>query len=335
MRSKYLLISALLVVTAAAVTMIYLSSGIPRVETRQADESSVNSGESRKSGAEDGRGKKETYSDNNTSVANNNGQLSNKVFDNQQAFVMPSENTPLKDVVVYMKQASQKGNYRATCRLAYELNRCSFTRELTRELENKESAKAEGKLKDDSRFEAFKRRAITTIKVCDGVQDTDVQDAWRYSLAAAQTGNPRAIVEYVSTPRNGLALQEAAVVAEGWLAYKNNAPALFQSAIEQGSPEAYYVARTHYGRSHDKFRLVPYDAVISEALVVALRTIAVGKFAEELDYELSSSKLTAQEKERAKTLSVDFARKLTKNGRSNVDFSKGMDPRGDSSFCND
>lgn len=156
------------------------------------------------------------------------------------------ENTPVATVLKELRSAADAGDSRAACRVGIELARC---------------------LRIGSKSSAAERA------LCEGVTSDDANQAWKYLLQAAATGNVAAMSRYARDP--GLTTTNPADSAEGWLTYKQNAPTFLNQAVQGGDVMALYFSwwnsATGFSSGGDHvFQQNPYMAMVYGNAVLPL-----------------------------------------------------------------
>lgn len=155
---------------------------------------------------------------------------------------LPPDNVPLRQLAESLHTQALAGNYRAACRLSYELNRCqqlpiqrelvdSLARQLTmttidskaRMLLTTSQAEAKSLVEKDS-------------AICADVDERKLIRPWQYLLMAAQAGHIPSMVRFASTPP----MDEQSFIKDldGWGVYKQNALQLLQEAMDKGDTTA-------------------------------------------------------------------------------------------------
>lgn len=259
------------------------------------------------------------------------------------SLLLPPENTPLVNILDGLQRSAAEGNISAACRLAFELDRCGEAAELEKAASNLEIAIAKlaptapGYTTRVTQSKALTARATTAVKVCDGVSSAKTVDAWQYALVAAQGGHVPSMLRYVRRFGNGLDSNDPAATAEGWVAFKQLAPSMLQSAIDQGSPEAFEFAAFMHLKENARWRLVPYDPIKGIAYYEALKLYAAPAYLETLDrniqYFVEARKLTSENIGAAHAESVALSNKLAKLSKGSFDFTKGVVMSEDGSHC--
>lgn len=154
------------------------------------------------------------------------------------AAVLPPFDAPLGETLAVLKEQAEKGNPVAGCRLAMQLQRCSpmtdIEREITGYRENiahfevgSEGYKAfaEKLANEEPNFKELKSK-------CESIPKVEIDNAWRYGLAAAMTGHLPAIAEYTTSPP--LDEKQFNRQPEGWEQYRLNVPYLLDIGAEAG-----------------------------------------------------------------------------------------------------
>jgi hypothetical protein len=261
--------------------------------------------------------------------------------DNGQA--LPAVGTLLIESYPTLKVMADSGDVRAACRLAFELDRCSRSKQVENVASNLEfnlgkldqkSPAYEGKL-----WLAKNARGEANIanSVCRGFTESNSDEGWKYALQAAQFGSPEMRVRYVRQQSASLDNLDPTATAEGWVAYRQNAPALLQRAIDEGSPEAFEFAAYSHLRDASRWRLVPRNNVAGLSYYIALLTVASPEYKrmleQNIEWTISDKRTTDVEVAQARTAASSLVPKLVRVSPNSVDFSKGTFPNNNGSQC--
>lgn len=247
--------------------------------------------------------------------------------------VLPALNAPLTGIYDSLQSAAMQGDAMAACRLSYELNRCGRLEDFERAIANQEANMA--LLPNDSSSRATLTKMLDTLRetvekdkpVCVGFAREKTLDAWKYALMAAQSGHIPSMMHFVRRHDIGLDLGAPVDVAEGWVAYKQYAPDLLQSAVDRGNPNAFEYAAFMHLRPGDNWRLMPFDPVKGVAYYMALQSVAADaykpKLTADISYSIERHKLTAGQVVQAQEEAQLLSKKMAKLAKGSVDFSKG------------
>lgn len=170
----------------------------------------------------------------------------------QGRWPLPPKDAPLASNYEALKAHADAGDASASCRLAFELNRCAQLPELRELSENyitQAAASRQGTTKSQAdtdvavRLESSLRSAES---VCEGFRPNPSDKAWKYLLRAAKAGHVPSMVRYAVQPP--LSEQRFAEDAEGWAQYRKEAGPLLTRAAESGnSAAAYHLFMAYYG----------------------------------------------------------------------------------------
>ncbi|GGC63344.1 hypothetical protein [Undibacterium terreum] len=159
---------------------------------------------------------------------------------------LPKRNLPLVSIIDQLKQQAAEGNYRAACRLAAELMRCTqVIPEIQRALEERrtvdlKNAKQAG---DTERIESI-QGAIADMEIgmardkqiCAGFENKENLEIWRYKLQAAQSGHAPSILDFVDSPT--WLLTDQKTYEDAWITYRDNGEALLSELARSGNKRA-------------------------------------------------------------------------------------------------
>ena len=185
------------------------------------------------------------------------------------ALSLPPRNVQLRDIVGALKRDADSGNYRAACRLAAELQRCKGLQGNSQSLDR---LKAE---RDRSSPESAEySRLNTTISqqtekhtrddiVCDGFENPESLEAWRYVLKAAEGGHVPSMAQFAITPQFNLF--DFPANTEAWTAYKQYASSFLFTAANAGDKGAVMVLASGYAGDPDipGLKLVDVDPFLA------------------------------------------------------------------------
>lgn len=155
---------------------------------------------------------------------------------------LPPDNVPLRQVAESLHTQALAGNYRAACRLSYELNRCQqlpIQRELVDSLA-KQLTTTNADPKTKALLAASQAEAKNLVEkdsaLCAEVDENKLMRPWQYLLMAAQAGHIPSMVRFASTPP----MDEQSFIKDldGWGVYKQNAIPLLQEAMNKGNTTA-------------------------------------------------------------------------------------------------
>lgn len=160
---------------------------------------------------------------------------------------IPASGMPLVSIMPALVAASNEGNYRASCRLAYDLNVCQL-RALERssvgkaidqdQLAKNKSTPLSTKEVDPVRAERQRKREDAARTLCEGVDLSQAKSSWEYQLRAASQGHLPSMAQFaigpmlIDTPRLDREQQE------GWQNYEANAAIFLRQAADLGNLSA-------------------------------------------------------------------------------------------------
>ncbi len=251
----------------------------------------------------------------------------------------PPIGTLLADTYPLLKQRADAGDWRAACRLSFEVDRCNRRSgfELAAKYADASVARTDPKDAGFARIVAMANNARSDAdfanRICAGFVERDADDAWRYALQAALDGAPSIKVRYAATWNAALDQGNPAATADGWVAYRQNAPALLQQAIDAGSPEAFQLASVMHLRPESvRWRLLPRDVVASLSYYFALASVSTPAYRTVLEGTaggiVTDAHLSESDVARAHAAAAVLERKLAGIPAGSIDFSG-------SSFKND
>lgn len=128
-------------------------------------------------------------------------------------YTLPPEGVPLLRVLAELRSAAESGSAPAGCRLGIDLGKCREVRLIPESTPEEKT-------------------------FCEGILESDTDDAWRYLWAAAQQGNVVAMSKFARDPV--ISISNLAVASEGWAVYRNNAPRLLWQAVQGGDVMALF-----------------------------------------------------------------------------------------------
>lgn len=163
---------------------------------------------------------------------------------------LPPLNALLVQVYDQLVREANSGNYRASCRLAFELDRCGTLPIVLRNLEAIKLAGASMKPESPEAIANKNRQhnEESTIRqeqqVCEGFVDKDGIAPWQYSYAAAVQGHVPSMARFaISPPMNPL---DFVSNLDGWTVYKATASDLLHQAASAGDMSAVFVLAREY-----------------------------------------------------------------------------------------
>ncbi|MEJ5208150.1 hypothetical protein [Denitratimonas sp. CY0512] len=173
--------------------------------------------------------------------------LSNVAAETLETQTLPSVDTPVIDYFDELAEQARNGDEQAGCRLALDLQLCAMqpliqagvnsSVEFATELPPGSGAETRT-ISNAAYFSALGDRAAT---VCDGLTPAQVSSSWQYMLMAANQGSTAAAVRFAGFPPMMANVNNFAVDAEAWAAYRDNAPHLLEFAAQHGDPRALFI----------------------------------------------------------------------------------------------
>jgi hypothetical protein len=251
--------------------------------------------------------------------------------------LLPPPDTPVRDVLAQLQSAASLGEPHAACRVGMELVKCRSIDGLQKLYDA-----ADVSSPPDSRQAIDARQLQESVadeigrlrSLCDGVGRSQTSEGWRYLLSAASAGSVAAMSQFVRAP--GLDLSNPAADAEGWLAYRDNAPRYLARAIAAGDPMSVYFG--WFGAStglsmggpnviqRDSYAAVVYGTAILPFLDPRRRTMV------QASIDRNAASLTAERNAQA----MQDARRIQGTidpGAANVAFSSNDDTASDPIAC--
>ena len=161
---------------------------------------------------------------------------------------LPPLHTPLAAIFDDLKRRADRGDARASCRLAVELIDCGQLESLAQAgyLENSKSAEKDlehsGMLAAANSVANHQVRHLESMKRCAGIGRDQRELAADYLLQAANAGIPEAMIRYAEG--QGIATGNSmfgALRSRGFDQWRRNAVDLLQNALERGEPAAVFV----------------------------------------------------------------------------------------------
>ena len=185
--------------------------------------------------------------------------------------LQPPPDTPLRDVLALLRDAADRGDPHAACRVGIEMARCLDLVQLARRNATYDDVAARFGADSSQALQARASDAAAADELargrvrCQGVPETELANAWRYLWEAAAAGNIAAASRFARDP--GLRFKEPATDAEGWAIYRDHAPEVLAEAVNGGDVMAAYqgafslASGLSYG-GKDVFHRDPYAAYV-------------------------------------------------------------------------
>ena len=180
--------------------------------------------------------------------------------------VQPPRGTPLKEVLADLRQAADRGDPQAACRVGLEMRHCGQMYEYQK--------RASEQPDQTHVLPSLDERRRVDERFCAGVDRNDIRNnAWRYLYQAAAAGNVTAMAQFAIEP--GLDRDNPASEAEGWSLYRDHAQEFITRAVVAGDVGAAYVGAFGLGfglsgGGKGVFRTDPYVALVYANAVLPL-----------------------------------------------------------------
>ena len=258
-----------------------------------------------------------------------------------QPAALPPPGAPLALIHDSLKALAEAGDARASCRLAFEMQRCANlpgTRRFALQMRER-SEEQQGSLAKRSRDAAafFQARADAAEAACAEFPLERTKGAWKYLLRAAESGHVPSMARFVSGSVLLASNQLPMETLDGWIAFRDQAPMFLQRAIDAGEPAAFEMAAHAHARGQWLgLEIVPKDAARSVAYWKALETVASPRYAgtarANLGYVARQANLSPADVAQAEGLGATLARKV-RVPEGGVDFANGTFDRDDGRHC--
>lgn len=250
---------------------------------------------------------------------------------------LPPPGTPLKQTYDELKARADAGDAQAASRLYSDLQRCSRSDHIQRMLPwitqtmdagasvNKQPSSDQ--LKFVSALLDVQQRQLDFVRenqaLCDDLDKQELSSVFPAALRAAQLGDEQALDCYVAS--NMGALRDLIDHPE-WLGqYKENAPALIESAVQRGDWEVVSLLHSAYDGTFTGSmlsELVSPDPATSYRYLQLQRVGASGALAKRLDKQIARAEqqLTASQIADAVAWAQDEYSRYFNDSSSNVDY---------------
>lgn len=168
--------------------------------------------------------------------------------DTNRTAPLPSLDMPVAAMFDDLKRRADRGDARASCRLAVELINCNQLESLAQMgyMQNSESAEKSltesGLLMAANSVATQQIRQLESAKRCDGISEEQRKLAGNYLLQAASAGIPEAMIRYAEgqSVTNGNSMF-GLLQDKGFDQWRGNAVALLEKALRHGEPTAVFV----------------------------------------------------------------------------------------------
>lgn len=185
--------------------------------------------------------------------------------------VLPAPNIPLTSIIDDLLKRSDAGDFRASCRLAAELTRCSLLQQQIQSVKKIQS-KLLGAAVDEIEHDRLKRALDhMTIKkdasetVCNGFENTQNLEPWRYLFRAALGGHVPSMAEFVMVPP--WSPTDFVGNLDAWAAYHEYGNMFLTSAANLGDKGAvWYLAELYAGNKmfpFESYKIVDTDPFLA------------------------------------------------------------------------
>lgn len=253
---------------------------------------------------------------------------------------LPAPQTPLRLIFDDLKRLSEAGDVRATCRLAFEVDRCARLPAMRKSAQEQRLLAKETlmKLLGGRLLESADRlddRIRRDEAACEDFSLEGVPEGWRYQLAAAQAGHEPSMIRFVGGSSLFAPNRAPLEALDGWIAYRDNAAGWFATALQAGDPAAFELAaHAHMRGDFLGMVLVPKDPVRGAAYYQVLAERAAPEYMEQAQgnarhaqARLSPEQLRESQEQAAKL------RTQIRAAPGTVDFSRGSYGKDDGSHC--
>jgi hypothetical protein len=255
---------------------------------------------------------------------------------------LPPLNTPLAATLTDLKARARQGSAPAACRLAFELERCHNARRQQRSVATYRNLAEQPGIGTEltRRYAAVAEREQARLaevqKLCEGVAAEESVDAWRYLLQAARAGHGPSMARFAS--RRALFDEDPMKILDGLIAFRSEGPAFLQRAAEMGYAEAYEQLAFGYITGNNLGLEFPVDRLKGLSYYLALTRTGtpeeVARLLRAVDYTVKNDKLSPDELERARAMSVPLAATLLRRyAPGSLDFTAGAYGADNGSHC--
>lgn len=182
-----------------------------------------------------------------------NATASSSPADTNRTAPLPSLDMPVAAMFDDLQRRADRGDARASCRLAVELINCNQLESLAQMgyMQNSESAEKalteSGLLMAANSVATQQIRQLESAKRCDGISENQRELAGNYLLQAASAGIPEAMIRYAEgqSVTNGNSMFDL-LQDTGFDQWRSNAVGLLEKALEHGEPAAVFVLYVAY-----------------------------------------------------------------------------------------
>ncbi|MBL8525234.1 MAG: hypothetical protein JNN20_16205 [Betaproteobacteria bacterium] len=153
---------------------------------------------------------------------------------------LPPENVPLPTIATDLHARAVNGDFRAACRISFELGRCNDLSKqraaLDAMISKAEPLSSSTPEQRENVIAQTKDEVDKTISICNGLSTKGLLRPWQYLLSAAQAGHVPSMLRFATNPP--IDETNFARDLEGWSVYKENALPLLEAALKKGEPMA-------------------------------------------------------------------------------------------------
>lgn len=168
--------------------------------------------------------------------------------DTNRTAPLPSLDMPVAAMFDDLQRRADRGDARASCRLAVELINCNQLESLAQVgyIQNSESAEKalteSGLLMAANSVATQQIRQLESVKRCDGISEDQRKLAGTYLLQAASAGIPEAMIRYAEgqSITNGNSMF-GLLQDKGFDHWRSNAVGLLEKALRHGEPAAVFI----------------------------------------------------------------------------------------------
>lgn len=198
---------------------------------------------------------------------------------------LPPANVPLNEIHDLLRQRADAGDGKAACRLAIELLRCRFSKNMSNYYSSKSAgpdlAAENGITLKDKLFTQNSEdeqhiRYLEKNRSCSNISDEQYKQAFKYLRQGAYAGEPDALVPYIDGA--GLAPDFSAMRDRNFDTWRSDAVSLADSALRRGVPESLTLLGSAYTDDVSMFGgLVendPFQAEVMRQLYFQLFSVA-------------------------------------------------------------
>lgn len=239
---------------------------------------------------------------------------------------LPPANLPLAEAYPALKALAQQGDARASCRLAFELERCNRLPSLrgAAAFWRDSAAKSAPNAHSQQLIASAEAQLQAAEAACKGFPAEEGRQAWDYALAAATAGNREARYMVASLPP-GLDPQRPENTLEGWSQWRDAIGSILAAGVADGDPRMLALAARAHRLPVFGFQALPPDPLRAVALQMAIQMRSANAYRPTIDrdvrYAVAEARLDAAAEAKARTLAETFT---VRAGPEGIDWSRGM-----------